>query len=192
MPMTRKKYTLQTDDGESLTVIVKRDKRLKKSARWGKEPDGSMLVRIPHRLRNSEIPGLLKAIQGQLSRQRKRAKSCTDADLQARAQYINSTYFGGRIQWEAIRWVPRMKTRLGSCTTGGPTDGHIRISEAIKEWPAWVIDYIIAHELVHRLHPNHSSAFWQTLREAYPHTERARGFIKGIEFAQGMKFEGQE
>jgi len=189
--MTPKKFSLPSEHGDNLTVIVKRDKRLKKNARWGKEPDGSLLVRIPYRLRNAEIPGLLKAIQGQLSRQRKRAKSRTDVDLEARARHINRTYFKGIIQWEAIRWVPRMKTRLGSCTTGGPTDGHIRISEAIKEWPNWVIDYIVAHELTHRLHPNHSSAFWQTLTEAYPLTERARGFIKGVEYAQGFEFEHQ-
>ena len=190
--MTQKKFTLQADDGKSLAVTVKRDNRLKKNARWGKEPDGSLLVRIPYRLPNSEIPRLLKTIQGQLSRQRKRAKSRTDADLEARARHINRTYFNNRIQWEAIRWVPSMKTRLGSCTSGGATDGHIRISEAIKEWPTWVIDYIIAHELTHRLHPNHSSAFWQTITDAYPLAERARGFIKGIECAKGIEFEGQD
>ena len=37
----------------------------------------------------------------------------------------------------------------------------------------------------------HSKAFWKTLTEAYPFTERARGFIKGIEFAQEFEFEGQ-
>jgi predicted metal-dependent hydrolase len=190
--MTSKKYSLQTEAGEQLVVKVKRDKRLKKNARWGREPDGSLLLRIPYRLRNAEIPGLLESIQGQLSRQRKRIKTRTDADLQARARHINRTYFEGLIQWEAIRWVPRMKTRLGSCTNGGATVGHIRISEAVKGWPSWVVDYIIAHELVHRVHPNHSSAFWETLTKAYPLTERARGFIKGIEFAQGFGFEGQE
>jgi len=188
--MVNKGYSLQTKDGNILDVIIKRDKRLKKNVHWGKEPGGRLLVRIPFHLRNAEIPGILNTIQGQLSRQRKRAKGRTDADLQDRAQFINRKYFNNRVQWEAIRWVPRMKTRLGSCTTGGATDGHIRISEAIQEWPQWVIDYIIAHELAHRLHPNHSSAFWQTLTEAYPLTERARGFIKGVEYAQGFEFEG--
>jgi predicted metal-dependent hydrolase len=189
--MTQREYFIRNKDGEQLVVMVKRDKRLKKNARWCRESDGRLSVRIPYRLRNAEIPRLLENIQEQLSRQRKRAQARTDADLQARAQNINRRYFNNKIQWEAIRWVPRMKTRLASCTTGGPTDGHIRISEAIKEWPTWVIDYIIAHELTHRLYPNHSSVFWKTLTEAYPLTERARGFIKGIEFVQGMEYEGQ-
>ena len=76
-------------------------------------------------------------------------------------------------------------TRLGSCTNGGSTDGHIRINDKIKSWPDWVVDYVVAHELVHRLHPDHSKAFWQTLRGAYPKTEQARGFIQGVGFAEG-------
>jgi predicted metal-dependent hydrolase len=77
-----------------------------------------------------------------------------------------------------------MKRRLGSCTEGGSTDGDIRISDRIKEWPRYVLDYVIAHELAHRKYPNHSSAFWDYLAR-YPHIERARGFIDGIAYAQG-------
>ncbi|MCZ7554554.1 MAG: M48 family metallopeptidase [Anaerolineales bacterium] len=76
-----------------------------------------------------------------------------------------------------------MQHRLGSCTSGGSTDGDIRISEQIKEWPAYVVDYVIAHELAHRRHPNHSAEFWAYLAR-YPHTERARGFIEGFAYAQ--------
>ena len=82
-----------------------------------------------------------------------------------------------------------MKTRLGSCTNGGPTDGHIRISAEGKDWPQWVIDYLIAHELTHRLHSDHSPEFWDPLTEAYPKTERARGFIKGVLFARGQQLD---
>jgi hypothetical protein len=82
-----------------------------------------------------------------------------------------------------------MNSRLGSCTNGGSTDGHIRISDKIKGWPQWVIDYVIAHELVHRLHADHSKSFWKTLMEAYPKTERARGFIQGVGFTDGHLYE---
>jgi len=81
---------------------------------------------------------------------------------------------------------------LGSCSNGGTTDGHIRISEKIKRWPQWVVDYVIAHEMVHRLHPDHSVDFWHTLKEGYPLTERARGFIRGVGFAEGTHFEDDE
>ena len=95
----------------------------------------------------------------------------------------------GAIEWMAIRWVGNMTTRLGSCTNGGPTDGHIRISDKIKTWPQWVVDYIVAHELAHRIHPNHSADFWEFLMAAYPLTERARGFIQGVGFARDLSYE---
>jgi predicted metal-dependent hydrolase len=81
-----------------------------------------------------------------------------------------------------------MEKRLGSCTNGGPTDGHIRISDKIKNWPDWVVDYVIAHELVHRAHSNHSKEFWYMLTAGYPLTERARGFIKGVGFTEGTDY----
>ena len=182
-------HQLKLTDGSLVTVTVRRDKRLKKTARWHREPEGSILLRVPYRYPKSSLPGLLESIKTQLSQQKKRARWRTDADLQARAKHINQTYFGGRIQWEAIRWVKPMKTRLGSCTNGGSTDGHIRISEEIRSWPQWVVDYVIAHELAHRLHPDHSPAFWQTLQDAYPQSEQARGFVKGVMYAQGRSLE---
>jgi predicted metal-dependent hydrolase len=182
-------HTISLPDGSQAAVTIRRDKRLKKSARWQREPDGSILLRVPYRYPKSSLPGLLDSIQTQLGRQKKRARRRTDADLQTRAEYLNQTCFGGRVKWEAIRWVKPMKTRLGSCTNGGPTNGHIRISEEIKAWPQWVVDYIIAHEMAHRLHPDHSPAFWHTLQKAYPKTEQARGFVKGVMFNQGRNLE---
>jgi predicted metal-dependent hydrolase len=194
--MSEKQYTIHDPVGQPLTVTVRRDKRLKKSARWQYEEDGSILLRIPDRLRQSDIARLLGDVEQQLERQetqrRQRSERNTDADLQARAEHINHRHFGEAISWEAIRWVGNMSTRLGSCTNGGPTDGHIRISDKIRDWPQWVIDYVIAHEMAHRIYPNHGREFWDYLEAAYPLSERARGFIKGYSFAQGIDFGDDE
>ena len=45
--------------------------------------------------------------------------------------------------------------------------------------PAWVLDYVILHELTHLLQPGHGRAFWSLL-EFYPRTERARGYLEGV------------
>lgn len=179
-------HTITDARGESIPVTIHRDRRLKKSARWQREPDGSILLRVPYTFPKRDIPALLRDIQAQVRRQARRRAPRTDDDLQQRAEYINRTCFGGQISWEGIRWVSNMTQRLGSCTTSGSTQWQIRISDRIREWPRWVVDYVIAHELAHCLHPNHSPEFWDLLNRSYPLTERARGFIRGVAFARGL------
>lgn len=187
--MADQKFILEDTDNKKVTVLVRRDRRLKKSSRWAWQTDGTVLLRIPSRFPKQHIGVLLDQVSTQLHKQSRMAERRTDTELQLRAEQINKKYFGGRITWRAIRWVSNMGDRLGSCTAGGTTDGHIRISDKIKRWPDWVVDYVIAHELVHRLHNDHSPAFWETLKQGYPLTERARGFIKGVGFAEGQNFE---
>jgi predicted metal-dependent hydrolase len=51
--------------------------------------------------------------------------------------------------------------------------------------PAWVIDYVLLHELAHLVVPSHNSAFW-ALVARYPKTERARGYLEGVSAAAGL------
>lgn len=187
--MDEQQYKIQDRQGTLVTIHLRRDKRLTKTSRWEHLPDGSLLLRIPHRLPKRRIGALLEQVAGQLNHSVKTHSQRTDADLQQRAEMINKKHFAGNIQWNAIRWVGNMQLRLGSCTRGGPTDGQIRISSKIKDWPNWVVDYVIAHELLHRKLPNHSGTFWTELRAAYPLTDQARGFIHGVGFAAGRTFE---
>ncbi len=187
--MSDRKYTLVDSTGKQIVVLVRRDKRLTKSSRWVPQADGSILLRIPNRISKNEVGRLLDQLSLQFQKRSRLAEPRSDEELKHRAETINRKYFGGKIQWSSIRWVGNMEQRLGSCTNGGPTDGHIRISERIKEWPDWVIDYVIAHELVHRLHSNHSPEFWEILTKAYPMAERARGFIQGVSFLKGSGFD---
>ncbi len=189
--MGDKRYKIKDHTGKVINLKVRRDKRLKKSSRWEWQSDGSILLRVPYRLPNRIVKQQIDKIAAKLERQEKLAERRTDAELHKRAVHINQKHFDGVIQWRAIRWVSNMNTRLGSCTNGGTTDGHIRISDAIKNWPQWVVDYVIAHELVHRLHSNHSKDFWSTLTEGYPLAERARGFIRGVGFAQDTRYEDE-
>lgn len=171
------------DGPHTLDVELRRDKRLRKSVRWTLKQH-TIVVRAPARLKRRELDRLLDDIVERVLKQRARARKQNDGDLEARARRINKRYFAGELRWHTIRWVGNMTKRLGSCTDGGSTDGDIRISERIKFWPDYVVDYIIAHELAHRKYANHSPAFWDYLAR-FPHTERARGFIEGIAFAEG-------
>lgn len=173
--------------GGTVTVRVRRDGRLRKSVRASVE-GGEVLVRVPPRVPGKQLEPVIDELVGKVLKRRARSKQKEDAYLAERAAILNARYFGGELRWNSIRWVGNMQKRLGSCTNGGTTDGDIRISERIKSWPEWVIDYVVAHELVHRAHPNHSKAFWAMLA-AYPHVERAKGFIEGVGFAQNDPLE---
>lgn len=172
-----------------MQVDFRRDKRLKKTSRWERRTDGTLLVRVPFRFPRYKVNSLLEQVASQIDKTEALRIKRTDTDLQERAEIINRKYFEGKISWNAIRWVSNMEARLGSCTKGGATDGQIRLSEKIKNWPEWVVDYVIAHELMHRKHSNHSPEFWSDLQAAYPLTERARGFISGIGYAAGQPLE---
>ncbi len=168
---------------ETLTLEVTRDRRLQKTVRWQVNHD-TIQVRAPEHMAAHDLDRMLDDIVERVRKQRIRAHQQNDGELEQRARAINRQYFGGELAWHTIRWVSNMARRLGSCTHGGSTDGDIRISERIKAWPTYVVDYVIAHELAHRKYPNHSADFWEYLSR-YPHTERARGFIHGVAFAQG-------
>ncbi|HKO50137.1 MAG TPA: SprT family zinc-dependent metalloprotease [Polyangiaceae bacterium] len=60
------------------------------------------------------------------------------------------------------------KKRWGSASTSGT----IRLNWRIIQAPAAVVDYVVAHELTHLQHPNHTREFWAALGRAAPSYER--------------------
>lgn len=103
----------------------------------------------------------------------------TDEELTERARRLARRHLAGRAWPSAVRWASNQNSRWGSCT---PAEGTIRLSTRLRPMPDWVIDYVLLHELAHLLEPDHSPRFWRLL-EAYPHTERARGFLEGYSAA---------
>lgn len=70
--------------------------------------------------------------------------------------------------------VNAARTRWGSCSGKGNLNFSFRLVMA----PLSVIDYVIAHELAHIKHRNHSRAFWQTVGELFPGYEREHRWLK--------------
>lgn len=70
--------------------------------------------------------------------------------------------------------IKEQKTRWGSCSSLGNINYNWRIIMA----PQPTIDYLIIHEVAHRLHLNHSPQFWQLVRTHCPDYELHKAWLK--------------
>ncbi|MFN2586643.1 MAG: M48 family metallopeptidase [Actinomycetota bacterium] len=158
-------------------VEVRRSARRKKTV--SAEIVGeALIVSVPERLSRAEEHEWVTVMARRLSERRRRDRLNSDGALRSKAEQLSDRYLDG-VRPSEITWVTNQQSRWGSCC---PEDRTIRISIALADYPAWVRDYVIVHELAHLIVPDHSGRFWE-LVDRYPLTERARGFLiaKGME-----------
>lgn len=139
---------------------------------------GVLVVRLPARLTRAQEQYWVERMRARFAR-REEPSTNPEPPLMRRAQALNQRYFGGKLKF-SIDWVTNQKQRWGSCT---PDSGRIRLSHELLKLPAYVIDYVIVHELAHLLEANHSQRFW-ALVKAYPQAEKAIGFLEGYHWAR--------
>ena len=58
--------------------------------------------------------------------------------------------------------------------------GTLRLNWRIVQAPISLVDYVVAHELVHLAHPNHTPAFWAALGRAMPDYETRKGRLRSM------------
>ena len=66
------------------------------------------------------------------------------------------------------------KSRWGSCSTLDNINYNWRIALA----PEFVISYLIAHEVSHLRHQDHSKEFWQCVKSLFPRCGEGRLWLK--------------
>jgi hypothetical protein len=156
-------------------VEVRRSKRRKRTVSAHREGD-TIVVSIPARMTKAEErEWVAQMVERVTASERRRRPS--DDELLGRALDLSEQYLGGRARPESVRWVDNQRARWGSAT---PADRTIRISSRLRGAPAYVVDYLLLHELAHLLRGDHSKEFWALLAD-YPHLERARGFLEGVD-----------
>ncbi|AZM91065.1 MULTISPECIES: M48 family metallopeptidase [unclassified Streptomyces] len=167
-------------DPPQRAVEVRRSARRRRTVSAYREGERTVVL-IPARMSEAEERRWVGVMLDKLAAQEGK-RTLGDAELIARAERLSEQYFGGRARPLSVRWVTNQNTRWGSCT---PAEGSIRLSHRIQGMPEYVVDYVLLHELAHLLVPGHGPRFWELL-EAYPKTERARGFLEGVAAAERM------
>ncbi len=91
------------------------------------------------------------------------------------AERLSTDYAGLRI-------VP-LSTRWGSCGESGivTLDWHLVFA------PKRVVEYVVAHELAHRVQRNHGEAFWKAVRAAFGQYEQEHHWLAGNEHLLGYR-----
>jgi predicted metal-dependent hydrolase len=154
-------------------VEVRRSKRRRRTVSAYRDGD-RIVVMIPASLSRAEEAEWVQTMLARLERSEQRRRPSDDGLLQ-RALALSDRYLGGLAAPESVRWVENQQSRWGSCTPG---DRTIRLSARLQGMPAWVIDYVLVHELAHLLEAGHDERFWAWV-DRYPQAERAKGYLLG-------------
>jgi predicted metal-dependent hydrolase len=158
---------------EAPAVEVRRSRRRRRTVSAYREDD-RVVVLVPAGLTRAEEDEWVATMLARLERSERRRRP-SDTALRRRATELSDRYLGGLARPQTVRWVDNQSSRWGSCT---PADRSIRLSRRLQGMPAWVIDYVLVHELAHLIEAGHTPAFWAWV-DRYPKAERAKGFLEG-------------
>lgn len=85
------------------------------------------------------------------------------------------TYYSNAIGVQPNRIAVRNQARRwGSCSGKGNVNLNLKLIMA----PPGILDYVVAHELCHLRHPNHSPEFWNLLAKTVPDFAERRRWLK--------------
>ncbi len=155
-------------------VEVRRSTRRRRTVSAYRSGD-RVVVLLPARLAPAEEQRWVDTMVGRLVRREARVRP-GDTALERRALELSRRYLDGTATPASVRWTDRQNSRWGSCT---PADRTIRISSRLRGVPAWVLDYVLVHELGHLREASHDKRFWAMV-DRYPRAGRAQGFLEGM------------
>jgi predicted metal-dependent hydrolase len=173
-------------------IEVRRSSRRTRTVTAYRERD-TIVVLIPQRMSKADEQTFVQdMVEKVLAREARSSAPRGDHALASRARDIAETYLAPALDQvpepTAVSWVTNQQQRWGSCT---PSTGLIRLSHRLQPMPAWVVDYVLLHELVHLVEPTHSDRFWG-LVSRYPAAEKAKGYLEGYLAGQGRQAESSD
>jgi predicted metal-dependent hydrolase len=173
MSVVRRTVTFMAATPAQSQIEIRRSARRRRTVSAYREGERTIVL-LPARMSRAEEARWVDEMVARLEAQDRRARPSDDA-LLARAGRLSQRYLDGIAKPACVRCVDNQRSRWGSCTF---EDRSIRLSDRLQGMPEFVVDYVLLHELAHLIEPSHNQRFWALL-EAYPDTERARGFLDG-------------
>ncbi|MBR4362300.1 MAG: M48 family metallopeptidase [Ruminococcus sp.] len=153
--------------------------------------DGHMIVRAPLRAANSSIAEFIRknekwiaahtaealrdkreidnigAFTAQdIRKMAEKAMKVIPERVRYYAEKLGVTY--GRIT------IRNQKTKWGSCTA----EGNLNFNCLLMAAPPEVLDAVVVHELCHRMHMDHSKAFYAEVYRVYPEYDKWNNWLK--------------
>ena len=185
----RRKGSMENSSMSEIEIQVKRSSRRTLSLQVTRE--GQVVVRCPLSTTKEQIQAFVDEHRqwiGESLEQVKRrlasrpvmtpeqvwkAKSLARMTLSAKVRYwaakMGVTYGTISIRQQATRW--------GSCSSRGNLD----FNWTLILTPEPLQDYVVVHELAHRLEMNHSDRFWKIVESQIPDYRERRNLLKTYE-----------
>lgn len=144
--------------------------------------DGAVLVSAPPRVSKKLIDEFVQSKQKWINEQlakpptpRHKFKEFTDSECLAKFNQIAATVYplvAGKIKPQPQLHVKNYKSRWGVCCH---KRGYIILNKQLFAQPTPAIEYVILHEYIHFLAPNHGAKFHKIMASLMPdYKERSR------------------
>lgn len=160
-------------DGVKLTLVVQRKQVKNVNARLR---DSVLSISAPLDAPQALLDDLIPDMARQLVRRARAREVNAEQDAVMVAHRV-AARFPNKPEIADVQFVTTQKKRWG---TYSPTTGAIRLHAALREMPLWVLEAVVAHELAHVIHQDHSPAFWELLDKVCPEHDRATIFLAGV------------
>lgn len=166
-------HSTLTIDGITLTLEVERKRVKNVNARLA---GVRLRISAPPTMPEKELKRVTVELARTLLRRRRGRELNHGDDLLQSARRI-AARFPAPPAVREISFSTTQHVRWGSYSAA---TGAIRLHAALASMPPWVCRSVIAHELAHVFHRDHSAAFWALLRSVCPEVDRARAFLAGV------------